>query len=606
MNKIFLKVNPILLFSILLFITSCDSNDDSTFEPEQKVVQPGVDKLVSTPCDLSIFEDATSRTIIVPCEIDLEGTIININEGVTLINKGGKLINGTLNLANNVIIDSELLNNSLTLSGTIPKLKDNLFKFNPENWGIVEGPVSDKIAFENRNKLQKTIDFSKTLFADTFEMDRIDAFFHLEYEWSDARGYNDRAIHLPSNFHLKMTDNTYLRLQPNFWPRGYFISVLEKSNVKISGGNLIGDRFQHDYSPINDELGLPRNTHEWPGIIVISGSQNIVVENTNMMNSTGDAFIIGAAGHRTNSETKFNKNIIARNCTMHQSRRNNISITDGEDIRIENCTITDAGLGENIFDSNNEKVISSAGVAPRIGIDIEPFRGIDDNNDFINFEKVERVTVTGCTFTGNNVSSFINYSGSDVIFENNFSDHSVGASFDIGGTKFLNNTLIANQKNRVSNGINFGTFILNQNGIDVQHSSGSIAEGNTIKGFVRGIRVMGKDPIVSNNVIEDFNVGIQIDSDNTLCTGNTMTTDRFIAAYGLFAENINNGIFTNNTIVVPRRPLFFKNLNLTAGAFIALQENTFESKEGYDLLIENVNNITISNNTFENTTIENR
>ncbi len=622
--KNLLTLKPLLLSSMLfLFIGLGSCSDDEIFvEPEstEQVAEgesetpgasensedsgeEGVD--TSLPCDFTLANAEPNSTVVIDCTMNLEGTTITIPSGVTILSKGGSITNGTINFSEGTTVDSELLNSTITLGGNAPVIKDDTFEFAPERWGVVEGKVSDEVAFSNRDSLQNAIDLAKSLNVKTFEIGAMDAFFHLDYVWTNARGYNDRAIHLPSNFHLKMSNETFLRLQPNFWPRGYFVSVVEQRNVRITGGNLIGDRYEHDYSPITDEVGIPRNTHEWPGLLVISGSQDVLVDGTYMANSTGDALIVGAAGNRNDPNVLFNKNIIARNCTMHESRRNNISITDGEDITIEGCTITDAGLGESTFEGNR-KIITSAGIAPKVGIDIEPFRGFEPNGDFINFEKVERVLVTGCTFTGNNVSSFVNYSGTDVVFENNFSDHTVGASFDDGGTKFYNNTLEANEKNRALNGINFGTFIVNVNGRDVQYSSGSEAIGNKISGFLRGIRVTGKDPIVRDNIIEDFNVGVQVDSDNVVCENNQMTTNRFVAAYGFFVENVSNGKFNNNKMILPRRPLYFKNLNRDNGSKITIENNTFESLEGFDLLFENVRNITLKQNEFKNTKIEER
>lgn len=607
----------LLLLCLIVSFMSCN-NDELFIEP---VIEEVLEKETDTntedeltdnttiestlPCDFNLNSVAPNSIVIINCVLDLSGQTINLPDNVTLQGEGGDIINGTINFGENNTLAGELLNPSLTISGAKPQLKDPTFTFDPNRWGIVEGVVSDEVAFNNRNILQNTIDLAKSFGISVFEIGAMDAFFHLEYVWTNAKGYNDRAIHLPSDFHLKMNNETFLRLQPNFWPRGRFLGVYNESNVQITGGNLIGDRYEHDYSPINDEVGLPRNSHEWPGIIIISGSENVVLDGVYMAESTGDALILGASGHRTNPNTKFNKNVIARNCTMHESRRNNISITDGEDLIIEGCIISDAGLGDNIFEGNT-KIISSAGIAPKVGIDIEPFRGFATNGDFINYEKVERVLITGCTFTGNNVSSFINYSGSDVVFENNFSDQAVSASFDKGGTKFINNTLKANANNRNKNGISFGTFIVNVNGKDVQYSSNSEAVGNKISGFLRGVRVMGKDPIVKDNIIEDFNVGVQVDTDNIVCENNTMTTNRHVAAYGFFVEDVNNGVFRNNTMTLPRRPVYFKNLNSQNDSQIIIENNNFTSRAAYDLLFENVKNTILRSNKFNNTKVEQR
>ncbi len=621
--KNLLTLKPLLLSSmLLLFIGLVSCSDDEIFvEPEstEQVAEgepetPGTsenpedsgEEVVDTslPCNFTLTNAEPNSTVVIDCTMNLEKATITIPSGVTILSKGGSITNGTINFSEGTTIDSKLLNNTITLGGSAPVVKDDTFEFAPERWGVVEGEVSDEVAFSNRNLLQNAIDLAKSLNVKTFEIGAMDAYFHLDYVWTDAEGYNERAIHLPSDFHLKMNDETYLKLQPNFWPRGTFVGIYNESNVQISGGNLIGDRFKHDYSPINDELGLPRDTHEWPGVLVISGSKNIILDGVFMGESTGDALILGASGHRTDPATEFNENIIVRNCTMHKSRRNNVSITDGEDITIEGCTITEAGLGEDIFNGNT-KIISSAGIAPKVGIDIEPFRGIEPNGEFINFEKVERVLITGCTFKDNNVSSFINFSGTDIVFDNNFSDHSIGASFDRGGTKFYNNTLEANEKNRLLNGINFGTFIVNVNGREVQYSSGSEAIGNKISGFLRGVRATGENPIIRGNTIENFEVGVQVDSYDVVCENNTMTTNRFVAAHGISFTNLGGGRFSGNNITVPRSPVFFSNLNQANGdSQIQIHDNFFESLEKFPLIFRNVKNVLMTENEFKNTTVE--
>ncbi len=594
------RFSVVLAVVMSVLLISCGQDDDVV---DDMVLDPDTDDMMSiAPCDFLLSDVDANSTVIINCNMDLNGETITLPVGVKLEAQGGSITNGKINFSSDAVIDGSLLNPSLEISGELPSLKEPLFSFNPDTWGIVQGEVSDEIAFANRDKIQEVIDLVKSLKAETFEINEMDAYFHMEYDWFDAKGYSDRAIHLPSDFHLKMSDQTVLRLQPNNWPRGVFVSVFEVSNVKVSGGRIIGDRYMHDYSPIRDEVGIARDTHEWPGNLIIAGSENVLIENVFMTSATGDALILGAAGHRITPGVKFNKNIRVIGCTMTESRKNNVTVTDGDGLIIENCMITDAGLGENIFDDNNNKIFSSAGVAPKVGFDVEPFRGIEPDGSFVNYEKVDNLLVTGCTFTGNNVSSFINFSGSGVVFENNFSDHTVVASFDADGTKFLNNTLQAAERNRSLNGINFGTFVVN----GVQLSNGAEASGNVISGFLRGIRVMGANPIVRNNTISDFVVGIQVDSDNVICENNTMETDRFIAAFGLRVESVNNGFFMGNDITVPRVPVVFKDVNKLAGTSMILDANTFTSEEGFKLVFENADNITLTRNTFMNTEVEQR
>src|SRR5690606_5754780 len=111
------------------------------------------------------------------------------------------------------------------------------------------------------------------------------------------------SIQLPSNFNLVMSNNTFLRVQPNASATYTLMSVHLKENTTITGGNLIGDRFEHNYAPTIDEVGLARNTHEWGHLLFIIGSQKIVIDNVNLSNATGDGLVFHSQTLRNNDGT---------------------------------------------------------------------------------------------------------------------------------------------------------------------------------------------------------------------------------------------------------------------------------------------------------------
>ena len=59
----------------------------------------------------------TNSTIIINNVVDLENRVINLPENTTILYEGGKIINGTLNLSANTMLDCNLLNNTLILTG---------------------------------------------------------------------------------------------------------------------------------------------------------------------------------------------------------------------------------------------------------------------------------------------------------------------------------------------------------------------------------------------------------------------------------------------------------------------------------------------------------
>ncbi|MCL5127861.1 right-handed parallel beta-helix repeat-containing protein [Algibacter sp. L4_22] len=559
---------------------------------------------VDEPCDFNLDDIDQNSTVIINCVLDLQGETFNLPENVTLIEEGGEIINGTLNFSEGSSIDGDLLGNTLTVSGVNPALRSTSFNFDIERWGIVEGVVSDEIALRNKEILQSTIDLVKKYGIDTFIIDKMDAYFHFEYGWFDSKGYAEMAINLPSDFHLKMSDNTYFRLQPNNWPKGRLMSVYEKENVKISGGNFYGDRYTHDYSDIFDELNISRGTHEWPGLIIVDGSKNVLVDNVYCTESTGDAFIVGASNGFRYQNTSYNQNIKITNSTFTESRRNNITVTDGEDIYIENCLISGAGNGDDIFDSSNNKIFSSAGVAPRVGIDIEPIRGWNETDGFTYYEKVERVYVKGCTFVNNNRASFVDYSGVDVTVENCISDNGFSSAYSTGG-KYLNNTLIASDLNKNGTGITMGSMDVTINGEATQLSEKNIVKGNSIEGFVIGTVVRSNNSEVSNNSYLNCWVGLKIlKTENTIFDGNDFKSSRTSdsRAISFFEGVAKNLTLSNMTVEMPRKPLDLIGINKNnTDYYLNFVNCKFTSEQGYSIEIKDTPNVTFTNTTLTNT-----
>ncbi len=585
----------LLILSILMFI-ACDKD-------ELKIGETPTDENVLSDCTFTLTNVKPNDNIIINCLLDLKGEIINLPSNVTLKHEGGgKIFNGNL-VFNKGKIDGELLNIDLKIDGDVELSKKEFF-FTPEKWDITEGKTSVEIALNNKENLQKSIDLVNKMKGTTFSIDKMDAFFEIgRDQWVDPLGYDQLAIHLPSNFHLKMTENTFLRVQPSYWPRGILLSVYIKDEVNITGGNLIGDRFEHDYTDIIDEVGISRGTHEWPTLINVAGSKDVIVKNVNMKNSTGDGFAFNAsAGFRFLPGNEFNKNISLIGCTIDASRRNNISVLDGEDLFITNCTIINAGEIKEKEDSNGW-----LGTNPKVGIDIEPFRSrAPDLSDA--FEIVENTQIKGCTFKNNQVASIIEYSGNNTTMEGNTSDFGFFASFSIG-SKFINNTFIGNEKAKTSVAITTGDLVVEINGVDTQLSKGNVVRGNTVKGFNVGIEARGDDGIVEDNNLDILLYGIQVKKASGYTFKNNISTSMHPNSYGLsiantFAENLT---FINENYTNPRHPVQVFNVNNEApysSSSIVFDNCTFKSIQGLDMLFKNIPNVTVKDSQLINTKIQ--
>jgi len=156
------------------------------------------------------------------------------------------------------------------------------------------------------------------------------------------------SIKLKNGITLQMTPETILRVIPNNAEKYAVLTVDGLENVRIIGGVLMGDRGQH--------LG---RSGEWGMGIRITGSKNILVQETVCNEFWGDGFYIGEGDIGRPSE-----NIRIIGIKADQNRRQGLSLISGRNIEIAGAKIT-----------------NTHGTAPSAGIDIEPsdVRNILDN-----------------------------------------------------------------------------------------------------------------------------------------------------------------------------------------------------------------------------------
>ena len=509
-NLIWACAGLLLLFSCekdQKFDQELDQIVQSTTEQEQNQSNLEESTSPAEPCEFSVESIKANSTVVVDCILDLKGQEYTLPENVTFAYKeGGEIINGTLvfTKTSQNKIDGRLLNYTLGMKGSV-RLADPVFEFVTSKWEIVEGKVSKDQATANKEIFQNMINCARDLGATTFKVDKLDAYFTVGLPHGNQKGLSEDAIHIPSNFTFEMTDNTFLRVQPTHFPWYVLLSTYEVENVIIKGGNLIGDRYTHDYSDFIDEHGISRGRHEWPGLLVTAGSKNIVFDGVYMKDSTGDAFIAGSAGFRTQEGTKWNDGITLKNCTLEGSRRNNMSITDGENLVIENNTIISAGGGSQIKNADGSVRYSSAGVNPQYGIDVEPYSEYQNfrYESRIRYEWVEKVIIRGNTFRNNFAGSIVVSSGDFVTIDGNTSDHAIALN-RTRGSSIINNTVVAS------------TFRSGRAGIttaDQRHYTDFV--GGTLKQFA-------VDNNVKNNTVEKFSVGMLINGSEAEISGNTI------------------------------------------------------------------------------------
>lgn len=182
-------------------------------------------------------------------------------------------------------------------------------------------------------------------------------------------------------------DDVTLRVIPNGNTNYHIFGLRDVEDVTIRGGELIGDRDQHQGS-----------SGEWGyGVYISSNARNILIDNVVSREMWGDGFFIGDA--RDNDAPR---DITLQYCTADHNRRQGLSIT----------TVN----GATVFRS---KFMRTIGAAPEAGIDLEPYEpeggvynvvikeNILQDNKFCGvfvmgqYGPIHNVEVTGNKFKGN-------------------------------------------------------------------------------------------------------------------------------------------------------------------------------------------------------------
>ncbi len=560
-----------LLFTVInLLLYSIESVGKSSSEDKDLIKD--LDKSVqvkNSPCDFDLSNIPSNSTVNINCLLDLKGETISLPENVNLDFEGGDITNGTLKFSGGNI-DGRLLNSSLNVIGIV-QLKDSIFKFLPSKWDIVQGVVNDETAKKNKDNFINLINKIKSLKGSTFSINIFDAFFKVDVPIIESTP-EKAAITLPSDFKLLMTNNTHLRMQPNSYEKPVLLSVADNKRVTIEGGNLYGDRDEHDYSS--------GGTHEWGHLLMLKAAHNVTVKNVIFKDATGDAIDIN--GLKFSWEDGFNpsRDILITGNKLIRSRRNNLSITSAYNVIVENNEFIDAGIHTPL----------SQGTAPSFAIDIEADRSHDPP-----YEIVEDVIIRNNIEKGSRKGGFLIYSGDKVIMEDNQMENSLSFSSTIGST-IRNNTLTAMSDQSRNYGAALSAGVMRREDKNYNNA----VYGNTITGFSTGIRITNTDLKVYDNKVIDCTVGIAVNAiTNSKVYNNEIksTRDESDGINSVLSKYVDELYIYNNTIDVIRKAIRFYGINTQVGeeSFrFSLKKNKITSSSGS--IIDNVNGIIYDEN----------
>jgi len=216
-----------------------------------------------------------------------------------------------------------------------------------------------------------------------------------------------KSLRLRSRMHLQLDPAAKLVAIPNAALKANVVLADKVSDVEISGGQIIGERYGH-----------LRTDGEWGHAVMIRGAKRVTVRDIRLADCYGDGLSIGAASV-WNSAPILSEDVVLANVVSHNNRRQALTIGRSKNVRVY----------DSVFSGTH-------GVAPECGIDIEPDLPDDggytdgvliencvikDNAKYgINiFKSVRNAVIRGCTIEKNRSCGLVTVGCTGIRIESN-------------------------------------------------------------------------------------------------------------------------------------------------------------------------------------------
>lgn len=553
-----------LLSEILIDSEDDPTDDEPTEEDPTETDVPtdviGLD-INTTPCDYTLDSVSSGQTLKVACQLDLDGKTVNLPSDVTLEYDGGEIINGTINFDSGKV-DGRLLNFNLEIIGNV-SLISTTFEFHPERWEIVQGETTSEIAQMNNINLENLMFFTKNLGAAIFVIDEFDAYFETSKVTSTTTNQNfypsQEALNIPSDFHLKMSDNTTLRVFPTIGnTNSVLLAIHEASNVTVSGGILYGDRDLRVYPKENAENGAH--------LFTIRSGSNVVLDGIKFTMGSLGGLNINSTGFSFNPDYNPTYDVLVKNCVFDKCRMMSIALTDGHNIIIDNNTFIDTA----------QPTQNSDGGVVAYAMNMEPVRTRDQNTgELVNYQLVYDVTIKNNTERGSRTGSFNIYAGDNIIIENNQLETVVTWSY-------ASNSKVRNNK-------------FNPSSTNTRPAILAAGDGET---------VFGNE--ISGNIITDYGIGITAYFGKMDIFDNTfINVKSSIVLDGVVDMNVRDNIITSskdNSRGITFQITSANNINITNNE-IDVMGNSLRFTDLNQGVADENNSITVSDNLFKSTAV---
>lgn len=232
-------------------------------------------------------------------------------------------------------------------SAELPPEHSNTYTLELDRW-MIDSNRGDPV--ETRQRMNEAI---ASAVADGFDRVVVPAGHYLVGELTNE--IYSAGIELPGNMTLELADGAIIEMAPNDRHNYCVISTEGNDDITIRGGEIRGDRDDHDYS----SGGAHDEGH---GICVWTSSNRVLVEDMELHQLTGDGVLIVGSAPRDddpNAEVP-STHVTIRNNEIHNNRRQGVSIVGGHNIVIE-----------------NNHIHHIQGTSPQFGVDIEGAGRID-------------------------------------------------------------------------------------------------------------------------------------------------------------------------------------------------------------------------------------
>lgn len=433
-----------------------------------------------------------------------------------------------------------------------------VYPLNLEEWGInkdFQEPEETTAAFNKAFEYAKSMGYFKILVPPGNFL--IDAVSDSPYRQEDGGG-----IRLHSNSHYILHPESVFKVNAND-AQGYSIFYIGLAyNVTLEGGQLIGDRHDHDYSTITPT----RDTHEWGFGVHVHGSERVNIVDISSKDMTGDNVYIANHGlmNYPGQVYRPSKNVYVEKCFLETARRNNLSAIGCDYVTIHRCVFERAGGGT---------------IGPQLGID---FEGYAENG--VRYAHPYSLKVTKCNFIDNTNGDLTAHAAGTVSVDDNEGNGrmSYGYGTDIS---FTNNKII----NRSGTIKDIGIDSIDHPSYD-EHNRVHIA-GNEIRGFQKGIAARGRSINISDNQIYDVtNAGIYAYMAEDVEVNNNKVDSDCLPLYVHFSKRVKA---SGNTLKGGADKYAVKVAN---SSDVSLSDNNLRSSGGGVLLSDSQNVRVLSDN----------